>query len=110
MDFVYGGGSLPEKPLLVTFDDGAVQQYVLRACLSLKNTATKAAFYPVGAFSAFSTESGDHSNPNYSHITWEQMGELVRSGRVELGSHSYNMHRYEPRFGIKPKPGESAAQ
>ena len=109
VDFVYGGGSLPEKPLLVTFDDGRYNNMYYALPL-LEKYGAKAAFYPVGAFSAFSTESGDHSNPNYSHITWEQMGELVRSGRVELGSHSYNMHRYEPRFGIKPKPGESAAQ
>ena len=35
------------------------------------------------------------------------MGELAASGHVELGSHSYNMHRYEPRFGVRRMKGES---
>ena len=99
--FVCGEGDLPENPLLLTFDDGRYNNMYYGLPL-LKKYGAKAAFYPVGAFSAFSTDSGDHSNPNYSHLTWAQMGELAASGHVELGSHSYNMHRYEPRFGVRP--------
>ncbi|HIU21785.1 MAG TPA: polysaccharide deacetylase family protein [Candidatus Limadaptatus stercorigallinarum] len=108
-DFVYGNGALPEKPLLVTFDDGRYNNMYYGLPLLLKYGA-KAVLCPVGAFSAFSTESGDHSNPNYSHVTWGQMDELQKSGCFELGNHSYNMHRYEPRFGIKRKAGESRAE
>ena len=85
--FVCGEGDLPEKPLLLTFDDGRYNNMYYGLPL-LKKYGAKAAFYPVGAFSAFSTDSGDHSNPNYSHLTWAQMGELAASGHVELGSHS----------------------
>ena len=106
--FVSGGGSLPEKPLILTFDDGRYNNMFYGLPLFEKYDA-KAAFFPVGAFSAFSTDSGDHSNPNYSHLTWAQMGELAASGRVELGSHSYNMHRYSPRFGVKRMKGETPA-
>lgn len=104
--FVCGEGDLPENPLLLTFDDGRYNNMYYGLPL-LKKYGAKAAFYPVGAFSAFSTDSGDHSNPNYSHLTWAQMGELAASGHVELGSHSYNMHRYEPRFGVRRMKGES---
>ena len=104
--FVCGEGDLPEKPLLITFDDGRYNNMYYGLPL-LEKYGAKAAFYPVGAFSAFSTDSGDHSNPNYSHLTWAQMGELAASGHVELGSHSYNMHRYEPRFGVRRMKGES---
>lgn len=106
--FVCGEGDLPENPLLLTFDDGRYNNMYYGLPL-LEKYGAKAAFYPVGAFSAFSTDSGDHSNPNYSHLTWAQMGELAASGRVELGSHSYNMHRYSPRFGVKRMKGETTA-
>lgn len=109
VDFVYGNGAMPEKPLLITFDDGRYNNMYYGLPL-LKKYDAKAVLCPVGAFSAFSTESGDHSNPNYSHVTWEQMDELLKSGCFELGNHSYNMHRYEPRFGIKRKAGESSAE
>ena len=106
--FVCGEGDLPEKPLLITFDDGRYNNMYYGLPL-LEKYGAKAAFYPVGAFSAFSTDSGDHSNPNYSHLTWAQMGELAASGHVEMGSHSYNMHRYSPRFGVARMKGESPA-
>lgn len=108
VDFVYGDGELPESPLLLTFDDGRYNNMYYGLPLLEKYDA-KAAFFPVGAFSEFSESSGDHSNPNYSHITWTQFGELSGSGQVEAGSHSYDMHRYSPRFGIKRMAGESDA-
>lgn len=109
VDFVYGGGELPQKPLIITFDDGRYNNMHYALPL-LREHGCKAAFFPVGSFSAFSTDSGDHSNPNYSHLTWAQMGELQRSGAVEMGSHSYDMHRYSPRFGVKRMKGESDAE
>lgn len=108
-DFVYGDGELPEKPLLITFDDGKYNNMFYGLPLLEKYDA-KAEMNPVGAFTEFSASSGDHSNPNYSHVTWEQIGELHKSGRFELGNHSYNMHRYKPRFGIMPKVGENPAE
>lgn len=104
--FVCQGAPLPEKPLLITFDDGRYNNMYYALPLLKKHDA-KAAFFPVGAFSEFSTSSGDHSNPNYSHITWRQMKELAASGAVELGNHSYDMHRYSPRFGVRKMAGES---
>lgn len=61
----------------------------------------------IGVFSEYSTNSGDHSNPNYSHITWTQIKKLVDSGNFEIGNHTYNMHKFKPRYGISPKYGES---
>lgn len=109
VDFVYGDGELPEKPLLITFDDGKYNNMYYGLPL-LEKYGDKAVMCPVGAFSEFSTVSGDDSNPNYSHVTWGQMGELSASGVFEMGNHSYDMHRYKPRFGILRKEGESPAE
>lgn len=104
--YVRGMNALPDKPLLITFDDGRYNNMYYGLPVLEKYDA-KALICPVGAFSAFSTDSGDHSNPNYSHITWTQFGELAASGRFEIGNHTYNMHKYSPRFGVKRMKGES---
>lgn len=104
--FCEGKGELPEKPVLITFDDGHYNNMYYGLPILQKYNA-KAVLNVIGAFSEFSTTSGDDSNPNYSHVTWEQVGILAESGCFEIGNHTYNMHKYKPRFGIMPKDGES---
>lgn len=106
--FVNGTGDLPEKPLLITFDDGHYNNLYYGLPL-LKKHNMKANINIIGAFSAHSADSGDHSNPNYSHLTWEQIKNLNESGNFEIGNHTYNMHNYQPRFGVGKKAGESEA-
>lgn len=101
-----GTGELPEKPVLITFDDGHYNN-MFYALPILKKYSAKAVINIIGAFSEYSTSSGDDSNPNYSHLTWEQIGELSQSGCFEIGNHTYNMHKYKPRFGIMPMNGET---
>lgn len=105
--YASGTGDLPKKPLLVTFDDGYYNNYYY-ALPILKKCGAKALLSVVGAYTAYSTDSGDKDNPNYSHVTWEEIGELARSGVFEIGNHTYDMHRYSPRFGASQKKGESA--
>ena len=107
--YASGTGDLPKKPLLVTFDDGYYNNYYY-ALPILKKHGAKALLSVVGAYTAYSAESGDKDNPNYSHVTWEEIGELARSGVFEIGNHTYDMHRYSPRFGASQKRGESAAE
>lgn len=104
--YVRGDGNLPEKPVMLTFDDGHYNNMYYALPL-LKKYSAKALISVIGAFSEYSTVSGDDSNPNYSHLTWEQIGELAASGYFEIGNHTYNMHKYKPRFGIMPIYGES---
>lgn len=101
-----GYGTLPEKPVLITFDDGHYNN-MFYALPILKKYSAKAVINIIGAFSEFSTTGGDDSNPNYSHLTWEQISELAQSGCFEIGNHTYNMHKYKPRFGVMPIQGES---
>ncbi len=98
--------ALPEKPIIITFDDGHYNNLYYGLPILLKHDA-KACFCIVGKFSENSSTNGDDSNPNYSHLTWAQIGVLSKSGIIEIASHTYDMHNYKPRFGIGKIQGET---
>jgi len=106
INWVDGKGTLPAKPIVITFDDGHYNNLYYGLDIAKKHDM-KIMINPVTAFSLHSVNSGDHSNPNYSHLTWDQMGEMYRSGLVEFGNHTHRMHNFKPRFGIMRISGES---
>lgn len=103
--YAEGKSNLPKKPVMITFDDGHYNNMYYGLPVLLKHNA-KACFCIIGRFSDNSSIS-DGSNPNYSHLTWQQISILSNSGIVEIASHSYDMHNYKPRFGIGKMHGES---
>ena len=46
-------------------------------------------------------------NAYYSHITWDMINEMLSSGRVEIGNHTYSMHTNGQRKGSKKISGET---
>lgn len=104
--YLKGVGDLPKKPVLLTFDDGHYDNlYYARDIL--KEEGFTAVLHIIGCFTEYSsTHEKDHVE--YSHLTWEEIGALSRSGVFEIGSHTYSMHAYKPRFGIKRKKSESS--
>lgn len=109
IDYVDGVGTLPSKPIMITFDDGHYNNIYYAKPL-LEKYGLKAVFNVIGKFSDFSTTSGDIDNPNYSHATWDEIAELANGNVMEIGNHTYNMHNYKPRFGIAQKYGETDQQ
>lgn len=109
INYVDGKGSLPEKPILITFDDGHYNNLYYAVPL-LKKYNLKATLNVIGKFSDFSTTSGDIDNPNYSHVTWDEVAEMSNSGVMDIGNHTYNMHNYKPRFGMSQNYGETDEQ
>jgi len=106
IDYVHGKGELPEKPIIITFDDGYYNNmiYVLPI---FKKLGLKGVINIVGHYADKAVAEGDN-NPNYSHLSWEQMRELKDSGVFEIGNHTYDMHNHGPRTGVTKKRGESA--
>ena len=103
--FLKGRGDLPVKPILITFDDGHYDNAFYARDI-LREEGFTAVLSVIGCFTEYSsTHEKDHVE--YSHLTWEEIGELARSGVFEIGSHTYRMHAYKPRFGIKRMAGES---
>lgn len=108
INWIDGRGTLPSKPLVLTFDDGHYNNMHYALPLARKH-GIKFMVFPVTSYSRFTTESGDHSNANYSHLTWEQIREMNESGYVEFGSHTHAMHKMKPRFGVLRMRGEDSS-
>ncbi|MCI8554088.1 MAG: polysaccharide deacetylase family protein [Clostridiales bacterium] len=108
INYVKEGTPLPEKPVMLTFDDGYYNNY-LYAFPLLRQYESKIVLSPIGRYAdEYSQKDRDHAN--YSHATWEELDEMVRSGLVEVQNHSYNLHQNGQRRGAQRMSGESAEQ
>ncbi len=91
------GTPLPEKPVMLTFDDGHLNNrtYLLPLLEKYDMCAT---IFIVGQFSQQFSDHPD-PNPNYAHLTWGDIAELYATGRVDIQSHTYNLHSLFSRKG-----------
>jgi len=106
IDYVYNGKSLPEKPVILTFDDGYLNNYVYVYPL-LKEYNMKIVFSIIGKNIDDFTNIPD-DNIDYSHVTWDQLCEMLDSGCVEVQNHTYNLHNYSKyTVGCAQKYGET---
>ena len=107
--YVYDNKPLPEKPIVLTFDDGYYNNYVYAYPL-LKEYGYRGVLSVIGYYTDLYTENGE-KNENYSHVTWDDIKEMSSSGVIELQNHSYNLHSTDKgRNGSKKKKGESTAE
>ena len=103
-----GEGELPEKPVMLTFDD-AQDSFRVYALPLLEKYGMCAVVAVVGDYADEYTESGD-TNVNYAYMSWDAIGEIAASGRVEIASHTQSMHSPSgARRGCKINPGEDEA-
>lgn len=104
--YTNGFGTLPEKPVLITLDDGRynnlsellplLEQYDMHAIVSVVGTYTD------------NQAAADPHNPVFSYLTWDDIRLLSESGRVEIGNHTYDMHALNGiRRGCAKNSGES---
>lgn len=106
IDYVNAGGTLPEKPVLITFDDGHYNSWYYGKDI-LEKYGFTALISVIGRYSENSTVNGTGGHINYSYLTWEEIEKAAACGTFEIGNHSFDMHNYKPRFGAKQKQGES---
>ncbi|MDR1217656.1 MAG: polysaccharide deacetylase family protein [Oscillospiraceae bacterium] len=109
-DYVERGTELPEKPVLVTFDDGYMSNYEL-AFPVLKRMDIKAVIFAIGVSVGRDTYK-DTGKPMTPHFGEAEIREMTASGLVSVQSHSYDMHQAEgydsaPRPGVLRLAGES---
>ena len=106
--YVRDGTPLPEKPIVLSFDDGYYNNYVYVLPL-LRQYAARIVFSLLGRntddFTEWPSESID-----YAHVTWDQLNEMLDTGLVEVQNHSYDLHAYtSERHGCMQNRGESDA-
>ena len=108
LEFIEQDGQLPEKPILITFDDGyeSVHEYAFPLLQKYNMTAIVSI---IGKQTELFSNKDEPRHINYSHLSWEQLREMQKSGVFEIQNHSYDMHqpKTEPRYGIRMKSGES---
>lgn len=106
-DWVNNRGDLPDKPIVITFDDGQYNNLYYVLPLAQKYQI-KYVINPVTAYSEKSIREHDTDNPRYSNLSWEAIKTAYDSGLVEFGNHTHDLHRTTPRFGVGKKANESA--
>jgi poly-beta-1,6-N-acetyl-D-glucosamine N-deacetylase len=103
-----GGKALPPKAFMLTFDDGYKSHYTHVYPL-LKAFNFKAVYGIVGEWMQ-DTNDGlvNYSDQRWSRkefLTWPQVNEMVKSGLVEVASHSHSMHKglaANPQGNLEP--------
>lgn len=109
IDYYQGKGKLPEKAIMITFDDGCETLYAYAKPL-LEQYGFTAVGFVVGSLADYYTELDDH-NLNYSNLNWAEIKELSMGNTVEIQSHSYDLHKNTGyRSGAKKKKGETFEQ
>jgi peptidoglycan/xylan/chitin deacetylase (PgdA/CDA1 family) len=78
--------SLPERPLLVTFDDG-YEDFFIHAWPILRALRVPATVFVISGAIGRSNDWDDASPARHRHLSREQLTQLVREG-VTVGSHS----------------------
>ena len=101
------GDPLPEKPVLITFDDGYRSNYNLAFPI----------FQEFEAKMIISVMVYMQDNAASDFITWAMCREMIDSGLIEIGSHTYLLHNLDERGGsfdpegvngVQRKPDETA--
>lgn len=101
-----GTGALPEKPCMITFDDGfeSTERYAepLLAAYGFRGVVAV-----IGSVCERFSAIDDHYE--YSNLSWEECGAMASRGVIEVQCHTWDMHVLSPRPGCAPLRGESAA-
>lgn len=108
IDYVYDKKnkiSLPDKPVILTFDDGYCNNYRLGTPL-LKKYQMKAVLSVIGA-PCEEASKAEYRSEAYCNATWEQLAEMNKSGIWEIQNHTYDLHEIKNgRHGASRKKGE----
>ena len=109
--FAHNSAPLPDRPVIITFDDGYGSFYTYAYPL-LEKYDFKAVVNNVGSFTEKYTilEEQNHPdchNPDYCYLTLSEITKMSESGRVEMGCHTYDMHSLGKRKGCGRIKNES---
>ena len=104
INYVLNDVPLPVKPIVITFDDGYLDNLTYAFPL-LKKYNFKAVISIVGRSSELYSESSDvpHMAP---HLTWKDISFLANSGNIEIANHTYYLHNSLFRHGCERLPDE----
>ncbi|MBE5821024.1 MAG: hypothetical protein E7311_00355 [Clostridiales bacterium] len=91
INYVEDGTKLPNKPIVITMDDGYFSNYAY-AFQILKKYNVKACIFPVVKYM-------EYQAIDYPHFNYLQAKEMINSGLIEVQPHTYDMHVIEKENG-----------
>ena len=111
VDYVDGKAPLPEKPVLLSFDDGYRSNLTLAAPI-LEEFGMRACVAVIGVSVGKDTYK-DTGAAMYPHFSYEEARKYYERGILDFQSHTYDMHNNsldtDFRDGVLQKEGESDA-
>ncbi|MBE7023851.1 MAG: polysaccharide deacetylase family protein [Clostridia bacterium] len=112
VDYVDYGMPLPEKPVIITFDDGYRDNYT-NAFPVLREFGFKATIFAIGS-SVGKELYKETVHKIIPHFSYEEAREMIDSKLIAVQSHSYDMHQradfessVTPRESVLRLEGES---
>lgn len=105
LDFTKGNGDLPEKSVVITFDDGQ-RSFLTKVLPLLEEYNFPANINIVGSLVDLYSENGE-TDDRYAYLNWNDIKILSEHPLVEIGHHSYNFHSLGLRRGMGKIYGES---
>lgn len=103
---VDGKKNLPENAVLLTFDDGYLNNLKYAAPL-LAEYGYSGLFSVVGDYTRLDKTQNPHGG-DFTYFGWQDIAAANADKYIEIGLHSYSMHNTKPRLGVGKKIGESA--
>lgn len=102
----YGGTfEMPEKPFMITFDDGFESTLAYAEPL-LEEYGFCGVMAVIGSACEKFSEYEEH-DPEFSNLSWKEAAEMAKRGVIEIQCHTWDMHVSWPRCGCRKKRGES---
>lgn len=109
IDYLSGKGQMPEKPIIITIDDGKYGVYK-RAWPLLREYRMKASLSIIGYEIDNATVAPDaRSKSEAPYCTWQELAEMSGSGVIEIISHTDKQHYFmhDGRCGACTKEGDT---
>lgn len=103
VDYVYEGKELPNRAIIITFDDGYESNYEL-AYPILKELEMKATISIIGVSIGKDTYK-DTGKDIFPHFDLKEAKEMFESGFIDIQNHSFDMHQVEIYDGIDYRYG-----
>ena len=91
--YVNEGTQLPDRPVVITFDDGYLSNYEYAWPL-LQEYGMPATIFAIGANVGQTEHYKDTDHPITPRFSYDQGAEMVASGLISIQSHTYDMHQW----------------
>lgn len=105
LDWEAGAFTMPEKPCMITLDDGARSTMAYAEPL-LARYGFCAVSAVIGSVCQKFSENGE-TDDELSSLSWEAARDMAERGTVEIICHTWNMHSLGQRRGCARMQGES---